>query len=112
MYLHEGGWQVAAFVNKMLIANVEKELAALKAPSSNDEGDSEASASPKQVDTTIQRAFLRTDRELMWRVAPAFELGFGAVGRMGSCALLAVIRDGYLHVANGTGHSRSYYFIH
>lgn len=91
---------MASFVSKTLIANVETELAALtnagEVPPTP-----EASSSPEQVTMAIQRAFLRTDRELMWRVKPAFELGFGAVGRTGSCALLAVIRDGYLHIANG-----------
>lgn len=96
---HAGGWQVAEYASKTLITNVQKELGyAFEAP----DRDPNAPASPAKVAAAIQRAFGRTDRELMAQVAPAFKLGFGAVARCGSCALLTLVHEDFLHVANGT----------
>lgn len=99
-----GGWQVSEYASKTLIANVQKELAyAFKDP----EREQEAPASPKKVAAAIQRAFGRTDRELLAQVAPAFKLGFGAVARCGSCALFTLVHEDFLHVANGATRSIS-----
>jgi hypothetical protein len=49
----------------------------------------------------IQRGYTRTDRDLLSQVSAAFKLGFGAVGRCGSCALTVVLQGDILHVANG-----------
>uniref|UniRef100_K3WGS3 PPM-type phosphatase domain-containing protein n=1 Tax=Globisporangium ultimum (strain ATCC 200006 / CBS 805.95 / DAOM BR144) TaxID=431595 RepID=K3WGS3_GLOUD len=92
-----GGWQVSEYVSKTLIGNIQKELShAFKDP----ERESEKPASSKKIASAIQRAFGRTDRELMVQVAPAFKLGFGAVARCGSCALFTLIHADTLHVAN------------
>uniref|UniRef100_K3WGS4 PPM-type phosphatase domain-containing protein n=1 Tax=Globisporangium ultimum (strain ATCC 200006 / CBS 805.95 / DAOM BR144) TaxID=431595 RepID=K3WGS4_GLOUD len=91
-----GGWQVAEFVRKTLIGNIEKELRPTE----------QQHASPSEVTLAIQRAFGRTDREFMVQIAPAFHAGFGTVARCGSCALVALVREGTLHVANA-GDSRA-----
>lgn len=90
---------MSEYASKTLIGNIQKELAhAFKDP----EREPETPASPKKVAAAIQRAFGRTDRELMAQVLPAFKLGFGAVARCGSCALFTLVHDDFLHVANGT----------
>lgn len=89
---------MSEYVSKTLISNIQKELKhAFKDP----EREQEKPASPKKVAAAIQRAFGRTDRELMAQVLPAFKLGFGALARCGSCALFTLIHEDYLHVANG-----------
>jgi hypothetical protein len=50
----------------------------------------------------LVRAFERSDRSIMYRVHAAFEMGLGNVARVGACALVALIKDRTLHVANGT----------
>ncbi|EEY57902.1 protein phosphatase 2C, putative [Phytophthora infestans T30-4] len=96
-----GGWQVSEYARKTLIGNVQKELAYLYKPGTSEpaQGDEEA-VSDNRVAAAIQRAFGRTDRDLMAEVASAFKLGFGAVARCGSCACLAYVHEGTVHVAN------------
>lgn len=101
-----GGWQVSEYARKSLINNVQKELAALykgdsSSKSASSSGDAKKPLSNKKVAGAIQRGFGRTDRELMEDVASAFKLGFGAVARCGSCALLVFVDGGGVHVANG-----------
>lgn len=89
---------MSEYVSKTLIGNIQQELKhAFKDP----EREQEKPASPKKVAAAIQRAFGRTDRELMAQVLPAFKLGFGALARCGSCALFTLVHEDYLHVANG-----------
>ena len=47
------------------------------------------------------RAFERTDRSIMYRVHHAFEMGIGAVARVGACALAMLAKGHLLYVANG-----------
>jgi hypothetical protein len=47
------------------------------------------------------RAFERTDRQVIYRMHNAFEMGIGAVSRVGACALVALIRQNDLYIANG-----------
>ncbi|POM70214.1 Protein phosphatase 2C [Phytophthora palmivora] len=96
-----GGWQVSEYARKTLIGNVQKELSYLYKPGTNEpaQGD-EKTVSDDRVAAAIQRAFGRTDRDLMAEVASAFKLGFGAVARCGSCACLAYVHEGTVHVAN------------
>ncbi|GMF10154.1 unnamed protein product [Phytophthora lilii] len=84
-----------------LIGNVQKELSYLYKPGTDEpaQGD-EKTVSDERVAAAIQRAFGRTDRDLMAEVASAFKLGFGAVARCGSCACLAYVHGGSVHVAN------------
>ena len=48
----------------------------------------------------LTQAFLRVEREYLYQVKAAFELGFGAVARTGACAIMALVRDNRLFVAN------------
>ncbi|DAZ92794.1 TPA: hypothetical protein N0F65_005798 [Lagenidium giganteum] len=91
-----GGWQVSEYGSKVLIQNIQQELVHMGL---SDEKQSEAAAAP-MVAAAIQRGFARTDRDLMAQVLSAFKLGFGSVGRCGSCALLAYLHDNTLCVAN------------
>ncbi|CAH0475862.1 unnamed protein product [Peronospora belbahrii] len=96
-----GGWQVSEYARKTLIGNVQKELSYLYKVGTNEpaQGDG-TTVSDVRVAAAIQRAFGRTDRDLMAAVASAFNLGFGAVARCGSCACLAYVHEGIVHVAN------------
>lgn len=53
-----------------------------------------------QVKGALTQAFLRVEREYLYQVKAAFELGFGAVARTGACAIMALVRDNRLFVAN------------
>lgn len=97
-----GGWQVSEYARKSLIGNVQKELASLRKGDKDNESESRKPLSDTKIAGAIQRGFGRTDRELMEDVAAAFKLGFGAVARCGSCALLVFVNGGSVHVANGT----------
>ncbi|CAN0495875.1 unnamed protein product, partial [Hapterophycus canaliculatus] len=52
------------------------------------------------VKGALTQAFLRVEREYLYQVKTAFELGFGAVARTGACAIMALVRDNRLFVAN------------
>ncbi|KAI9915265.1 hypothetical protein PsorP6_008144 [Peronosclerospora sorghi] len=96
-----GGWQVSEYARKRLIGNVQKELSYLYKPGTNEPAqEDETTVSDVRVAAAIQRAFGRTDRDLMADVASAFRLGFGAVARCGSCACLAYVHENTIHVAN------------
>lgn len=98
---------MSEYARKSLIDNVQKELAALRktdasgSSSSSADADKKKALPNKKVAGAIQRGFGRTDREIMEDVAAAFKLGFGAVARCGSCALLVYVDGGAVHVANG-----------
>ncbi|GMF25572.1 unnamed protein product [Phytophthora fragariaefolia] len=99
--LRAGGWQVSEYARKTLIGNVQKELSYLYKPGTKQPAQGDAKTiSDERVAAAIQRAFGRTDRDLMAEVASAFKLGFGAVARCGSCACLAYVHEGTVHVAN------------
>ncbi|CAM9860660.1 unnamed protein product [Chrysoparadoxa australica] len=53
-----------------------------------------------QVKRALTRAFLRAEREFLYQVKAAFDIGFGDVARSGACAILAMARKGDLYVAN------------
>ena len=85
---------MAEYARQALIANIQLELA--NVTSATDPADQNA-----LVANAIQRGYTRTDRDLLGHVRAAFKLGFGAVGRCGSCALLAFLHGDTLSVANG-----------
>ncbi|KAJ0400669.1 hypothetical protein P43SY_005442 [Pythium insidiosum] len=99
-----GGWQVSEYGRKSLIQNVRKEVQHLqpktKAHNPQDGEPETPELSRHHIASAIQRGFTRTDRDLMAQVSAAFQLGFGAVGRCGSCALMVYVRGTTLHVAN------------
>lgn len=97
-----GGWQVSEYGRKVLIQNVKSEvdfLLAGKQKNPQDDG-TPVKVSKNQVASAIQRGFGRTDRDLLAKVTEAFQLGFGAVGRCGSCALMVYVHGNTLHIAN------------
>lgn len=83
-----GGWQAAEYVQKNLIANTYKEIRASKL-------DDDMS-----IIKSLIRGFERTDRDLLVQVRQTFDVGFGAVARVGSCGLLVYIHENQLFVAN------------
>lgn len=88
VYDGHGGWQAAEFARKRLNISAQTEL------------NNSLAKTPEQVKGALTHAFLRVEREYLYRVKTAFELGFGAVAKTGSCALMALIRDDRLFVAN------------
>ncbi|KAG5175543.1 phosphatase 2C-like domain-containing protein [Tribonema minus] len=83
-----GGWQAADFAQKRLASVVQLELS------------NSLAQTPDQISGALSRAFLRVEREFLYQVQSAFELGFGDVARSGACALFAMIRGDNLFVAN------------
>ncbi|CAM9675444.1 unnamed protein product [Ectocarpus sp. 4 AP-2014] len=83
-----GGWQAAELARKRLNIAAQTELKTSLA------------GNPDQVKSAITQAFLRVEREYLYQVKAAFELGFGAVARTGACAIMALVRDNRLFVAN------------
>ncbi|CAM9785929.1 unnamed protein product, partial [Ectocarpus fasciculatus] len=83
-----GGWQAAELARKRLNIAAQTELKTSLA------------GNPDQVKGAITQAFLRVEREYLYQVKAAFELGFGAVARTGACAIMALVRDNRLFVAN------------
>lgn len=115
-----GGWQVAEYVKDNLIVNVLKELDVLKVKTQENEAldsaESKQTGDKKCVvdertetcdemslamEKAIIRGFERTDRDLLAVVRHSFQVGFGTVARIGSCALFVHVKDGVLYVANG-----------
>ncbi|CAM9914357.1 unnamed protein product [Scytosiphon promiscuus] len=83
-----GGWQAAELARKRLNIAAQTELKNTLAQN------------PDQVKGALTQAFLRVEREYLYQVKTAFELGFGAVARTGACAIMALVRDNRLFVAN------------
>lgn len=88
VYDGHGGWQCAEFARKRLNIAAQTEL------------NNSLAKSPEQVKGALTHAFLRVEREYLYQVKAAFELGFGDVARTGACALMALVRDDKLYVAN------------
>lgn len=83
-----GGWQAAELARKRLNIAAQTELKCSLADN------------PDQVKGALVQAFLRVEREYLYQVKSAFDLGFGAVASTGACAIMALIRDDWLYVAN------------
>lgn len=88
VYDGHGGWQAAEFARKRLSIAARTEL------------NNSLAKSVDQIKGALTHAFLRVEREYLYRVKTAFELGFGAVAKTGSCAIMALIREDKLFVAN------------
>ena len=58
------------------------------------------SPSASEVAGALVRGYERTDRGFMTAIRPAFDVGFGEVGRVGCCAVSVVIASDVLVVAN------------
>lgn len=83
-----GGWQVSDIVSKTLVDNI---LSSLKNVDEKNE---------MAIDRRITRAFESMEYDIIDRVRPAFNLGFGEVAKVGSCVLLAFKKNDRLIVAN------------
>jgi pyruvate dehydrogenase phosphatase len=83
-----GGWQVSDFASQSL---VDKVLQSIGDVSEKDE---------IRIDERIQQSFEAMEHEIIGKVRPAFNLGFGEVAKVGSCVLLALRRADRLVVAN------------
>lgn len=88
VYDGHGGWQAAELARKRLNIAAQSELKHSLAEN------------PEQVKGALTQSFMRVEREYLYQVKAAFELGFGAVARTGACAIMALVRDGHLYVAN------------
>eukprot|EP00953_Heterococcus_sp_UTEX-ZZ885_P010802 6291-Heterococcus_DN1.PRE.1 len=83
-----GGWQAAEFAQKRLTSVLQAELTHSLAKSTD------------QITAALTRTFLRLEREWLHQVKSAFDLGFGSCARTGACALVALVREDDLFVAN------------
>lgn len=88
VYDGHGGWQAAELARKRLNIAAQTELKNTLADNA------------EQVKGALTQAFLRVEREYLYQVKTAFDLGFGAVARTGACAIMALVRDNRLFVAN------------
>mmetsp|Transcript_26123 Transcript_26123/g.34326 ORF Transcript_26123/g.34326 Transcript_26123/m.34326 type:complete len:432 (-) Transcript_26123:286-1581(-) len=84
------GWQAAEFAQKHLINCLMMELKN-KNPSAD---------SINQTEKAIKRAFRRVENEFIHLIKQAFDAGFGEASKVGSCALIAYIKDKRVFVAN------------
>ena len=53
-----------------------------------------------RVAFALKESFRRVERDIVSKLQPAFEMGFGNVARVGCCALVVVMRGNELWVAN------------
>lgn len=83
-----GGWQVSDFVSKTLVDSI---LESIKNVSEKNE---------ISIDRRISRAFQVMEADVVDKVRPAFNMGFGEVAKVGSCVLLAFKKADRLVIAN------------
>ena len=81
-----GGWQVSQYAMKKLHVYLDEELKAAK--------------SDKEIQDAIIRAYERIEQDWVNLATQAFNMGFPKVAYVGSCALIAVVKDNKLYVAN------------
>lgn len=89
-----GGWQMAEFARKRMPSTVNRALAAR---------DANAAALGTAPDTprALVGAFESVERQWLGVAVPAVEAGFGRpAGHVGACALVAVVDDASIAVAN------------
>ena len=55
---------------------------------------------PGSIRKAIEKAFLRVEEAYISLAREGYKLGFGKFGYVGSCALLSVVIDNTLYVAN------------
>jgi serine/threonine protein phosphatase PrpC len=83
-----GGWQVSDYVSRNLVDKVLDRISAIP------EGDEIT------LDAAITEAFESMEQDVVDKIRPAFNLGFGEVAKVGSCVLLALKKGNRLVVAN------------
>ena len=97
-----GGYQVSDYASLSLVPYL------LSSMRDSDPSSPETSAKYVNMedsnDLRVQRAliesFRRVERDIVTKLHPAFEMGFGNVARVGCCALVAVLQGDTLWVAN------------
>jgi pyruvate dehydrogenase phosphatase len=88
-----GGWQAADFAKNRFVSVLQKEL--------HNGSATPETTSVDPVALALSRSFLRLDREFLFQVKSAFEVGFGDVARAGACALVAMVTPGgRIYIAN------------
>jgi pyruvate dehydrogenase phosphatase len=81
-----GGWQVSEYAMKQLHVYLDDELKRAK----SDEG----------IKRAIKDAFNRVEKDWYDTAKVAFDKGFPKVAYVGSCALIAVVHNNKLYIAN------------
>jgi len=89
-----GGWQVSDYVQQNLVAKVLKKIKEIVP------NDSTA------LESAVISSFLEVEKSYIELIRPAYQLGFGDVASVGSCALLALRNHDNLIIAN-CGDSRA-----
>lgn len=83
-----GGWQVAEFVSKSLIPTIDFELSQIK------------SSPGKTVEEALSEAFRKVEQKFTEFAKEGYLMGFETMSKVGACALVAVVMNDDLFVAN------------
>lgn len=83
-----GGWQVAEFVEKTLVAQISESLVLVSVSDVN------------SIEKLITNAFTAVEKAYIEKIRPAYDLGFGSVASVGSCVIVAAQKDSTLIVGN------------
>lgn len=81
-----GGWQVSDYAMRQMHVYLDEELKSAK--------------SEADVKRAISKAFGRVEQDWIDLAKTAFDKGFPKVAYVGSCALVAVVKDNKLYIAN------------
>lgn len=81
-----GGWQVSDYAMRKLHTYLDEELKNAK--------------SDADIQNAIKKAYTRVEQDWIELAKKAFEMGYPSVAYVGSCALVAVVKDNKLYVAN------------
>jgi len=87
-----GGWQMAEFARKHLAKEIDERLGANKNKS--------FSSTDEYIITSIQEGFDQVENNFLEAARVAYNIGYGKVGGVGSCALLTLTHNGKIYVAN------------
>jgi len=87
-----GGWQMAEFARQHLAKEIDVRLEANKNKS--------FSSTDEYIITSIQEGFDQVENKFLEAARVAYNIGYGKVGGVGSCALLTLTYNGKIYVAN------------
>lgn len=82
-----GGWQVSDYAMRKLHVYLDEEL-------------TKASKSETDIKKAINNAYNRVEEDWVRLTKEGFDKGFPKIAYVGSCALVAVVKDNKLYVAN------------
>lgn len=83
-----GGWQVSQFAMKNMHLYIDEELK------------KHWSIGEKEIKLALHNAFVRTEEEWLKVAKLSFHNGFPKAGYVGSCALVAIVHENKVYVAN------------